>query len=143
MFNTIDQMTHYVRTSFGDSDNSYSKGLYPFHGILQGNGAELTIWTMVSTPILNQMQATGCGAYITNPNTRVTTIIPALAFVDDTDLLQSITSSESKVTDTTKALRLRDKGLRTTGGALVAEKCCWYTILHKWDKIMWRLATKD
>jgi Reverse transcriptase (RNA-dependent DNA polymerase) len=39
MFNTISQMNHYIRTSFGDSTAFYNKGSSQFHGILQGNGA--------------------------------------------------------------------------------------------------------
>jgi hypothetical protein len=83
-------MTHHIRTSYGDS-TTYAKKEEKFHGILQGNGAGPTIWAMVSTHILNSLSYAGYGAEIKHPVTCNRTVIPAFAFVDDTDLIQTMT----------------------------------------------------
>jgi hypothetical protein len=71
MFKTIDNMNHHIRTTYGDSIMSYNSENTKLHGILQGNGAGPTIWTMV-----NSLRAEGCGAVRTHPLTKQTTIVP-------------------------------------------------------------------
>lgn len=140
MFNTLSSMKHKIRTSFGDSELSYQETKNDkFHGILQGNGAGPTIWAMVSTPILDRMRDKGCGIKITNlvDNTSVT--IPAFAFVDDTDLVQSIADMEDTKKEAQQSVDLWESGLRATGGALVPDKCSWYSLIHEWTNDKWVL----
>ena len=61
MLDSIQKMTHHIRTSFGDSEISYNQANTPFHGILQGNGAGPTIWAMISTVLLDKLRAKGIG----------------------------------------------------------------------------------
>ena len=44
MCNTIRSMSHYIRTSYGNSKYTYGQHDTPFHGVLQGNGAGPTIY---------------------------------------------------------------------------------------------------
>jgi Reverse transcriptase (RNA-dependent DNA polymerase) len=141
MFTTIDRMKHHIRTKFGDSEVFYERDEAKFHGILQGNGAGPTIWTMVSTPILNNLRDAGFGAKIICPITSHTTTIPAFAFVDDTDLIQTIDPTDTRFMAHQHALDLWEEGLRTTGGALVPEKCLWFAIRHHWVKDKWQFHT--
>ena len=45
MFSTIGNLTHNVRTAFGDSEGTYTRKIWivPLQGVGQGNGAGLTI----------------------------------------------------------------------------------------------------
>ena len=64
MIHTIKQMTHYIRTAFGDSDDSYGydpTAILPLMGFLQGNGAAGTAWTSVITVIVSMMKSAGFG----------------------------------------------------------------------------------
>ena len=64
MIHTIQQMTHYIRTAFGDSDKSYGydpSSLLPLMGFLQGNGAAGTSWTSIITVIVDMMKSAGFG----------------------------------------------------------------------------------
>lgn len=52
MFETIQNMQHHVRTSYGDSESHMdcSGNTKKYQGVLQGNGASPTTWALVSTP---------------------------------------------------------------------------------------------
>lgn len=82
MFHTINRMKHHIRTSFGNRRR--------FHGILQGNEAGPTICAMVSSPLLDMLRSKGHGVKFQHPYQPTSLQIPAFAFVDDTDLIQSI-----------------------------------------------------
>jgi hypothetical protein len=55
MFHVIQNLTHHVRTAFGDSAETYGPhaytGRHPNQGILQGNGAAMLTWTAISSVI--------------------------------------------------------------------------------------------
>lgn len=54
---TIQEMEHYIRTGFGDSDQTMTGDPnIPFQGILQGNGCGPVLWLAVSTPLLDMMR---------------------------------------------------------------------------------------
>jgi hypothetical protein len=95
MFNTIDKMKHFIRTSYGASNEFYSRHIHRFHGILQGNGAGPAIWAMVSTPILDQLRHKGFGVTIQSLSPQQALHIPAFAFVDDTDLILEIKDQDN------------------------------------------------
>jgi hypothetical protein len=62
MINVIQNMTHSIRTAFGDSWVTYGPSLpprTPYMCLLQGNGAAGTGWTAVVTPIINTMKSLG------------------------------------------------------------------------------------
>jgi Reverse transcriptase (RNA-dependent DNA polymerase). len=59
MLQTIQGMEHQVRTAFGDSQTSYGgdnwkqRWKLPPQGVLQGNGAGPTIWTIISSVLFS------------------------------------------------------------------------------------------
>jgi Reverse transcriptase (RNA-dependent DNA polymerase) len=122
MFGTLDQMRHYVRTSFGDSEHSYARSLIRFHGIGQGNGAGPMIWVMVSTPILNKMRTDGFGFLVSHPLTKHILNIPVFSFVDDADFIQHIPSLHAPMELPQLALTAWNNNLIATGGAIVGKK---------------------
>jgi Reverse transcriptase (RNA-dependent DNA polymerase) len=143
MFSAIDEMRHYTRTSFGDSEGWYKRQDQRFHGILQGNGAGPTMWATISSPLLDRLREEGFGVQITNNNTNESVAIPAFAFVDDTDLIQEITNEEDYITQAQNMLNVWDNSLRATGGALVAEKCSWFLLKHRWQNNKWELLSNE
>jgi Reverse transcriptase (RNA-dependent DNA polymerase) len=138
IFNTIDNMTHITRTSYGDSEISYKRsGNQRFHGILQGNGAGPTIWAMISSPLLESLKDQGFGISIEHPSTRTEERISAFSFVDDTDLIQAIPEGYEAHAISQEALQRWNEDLCTTGGALVGDKCSWFAIKHEWKQHKW------
>ena len=141
MLTCIQQMDHYIRTTHGDSDTSYSSKYtkIPFQGVLQGNGAAPSIWVAVSTPLLNMMRTAQHGLHIISAITKERSNIVGFAFVDDTDLVQGnimnhdITADEVMEEMQTAILRW-EGGLKATGGALVPSKSFVYPIDFKFDK---------
>jgi hypothetical protein len=140
MFNTIQAMKHFIRTSYGDLESSYcTSNNMKFHGILQGNGAGPTIWALVSSPLLDRLRVKKCGVAIVNIE-GLTIQIPAFAFVDDVDLIQELQCGE----DIEAAQRAVDEwgdGLRATGGELVPEKCKWFLVNPQWKGNRWKVST--
>jgi Reverse transcriptase (RNA-dependent DNA polymerase) len=137
LFTTIDQMSHFIRTSYGDSESCYRREDIRFHGVLQGNGAGPAIWATVSSPLLDRLSDSEFGVQITSPATGQLMRIPAFAFVDDTDLIQDTTNSSHVNTRPQEVLELWEESLRTTGGALVGDKCSWFSISHRWKYNCW------
>ena len=89
MFTTLQNMEHHIRTIYGDSDNGFSGTLWavPWQGVGQGNRAGPQIWAVVSTPVLNMLQAEGCGAVFKTAMSGTTVTFVGYAFVDNTDLI--------------------------------------------------------
>jgi Reverse transcriptase (RNA-dependent DNA polymerase) len=137
IFNTIGQMEHQIRTSFGDSEVTYKQREQPFHGILQGNGAGPTIWAMISTTLLEKLRTNGNGVKIITENGQPINIT-AFAFVDDTDLVQQL-NGEEDITSPQKAVTEWSTALHTTGGSLVGEKCSFQIIRHKFHNNQWKI----
>jgi hypothetical protein len=140
MLQCIQEMKQYMRTSYGDSKNSYSSkdAAIPFQGILQGNGAGPTIWVLVSTPLLNMMRKADNGAHLLSAIGREAAHIVGYAFVDDTDLVQfdqrdiQITATEV-MQEMQEGIDRWEGGLKATGGAIVPEKSWVYPIDFKFD----------
>ncbi len=137
LFSTIQDMTHFIRTAYGDSNDSYCQMDVPFHGILQGNGAGPTIWAMVSSPLLDRMRDQGHGIHIDSIDGTIT--IPAFAFVDDTDLVQDNENDEG-IESTQRAVSEWEDALRATGGLLVPHKCKFFVVEYRWAKDKWQLV---
>jgi hypothetical protein len=65
IFTTLQNTRHIIRTVYGDSEAGYvdTLSLIRYHGIGQGNGSGPTIWEIVSSPVLNALQAQGYGCF--------------------------------------------------------------------------------
>ena len=140
MFESIQNMTHSIRTSFGDYKWTISsKGtLIPYQGILQGNGASPATWVVLSTPLLNMMRKAGHGGHFKSPITKESFHFVGYAYVDDTDLVEfnaldpNITIDEV-MANMQQALDRWEGGLKATGGALVPAKSWVYPISFSFD----------
>ena len=140
MFETLEHMKHYIRTSYGDSSTCYQKTLLRFHGIGQGNGAGPTIWVMVSSPLLHRLRQEKHGYSLTSSVTGASHLFSAFTFVDDNDMLQSIDDPISVTSSAQKALDVWVDSLVTTGGSISAEKSLWSPLIHKWNNNRWSIV---
>ncbi len=104
MFDTLANMVHFIRTSFGDSSNFYMKESRTFHGIGQGNGAGPTIWVMVSSPLLQRLRSESLGITLTSSITNTSKLFTAFTFVDDNDMTQHITDTTNVTSVAQEAL---------------------------------------
>jgi hypothetical protein len=140
MFETLEHMRHYIRTSFGDSSTYYMKKLHRFHGIGQGNGAGPTIWVMVSSPLLHRLRQEKYGYSLTSSVSGKSNLFSAFTFVDDNDMIQSIDDSLSVTSSAQQALDVWVDSLVTTGGSISAEKSLWSPLVHKWQNNHWSIV---
>jgi hypothetical protein len=149
MFTTLQNLTHYVRSSYGDSKsffNAQEVNPIAIQGVGQGNGAGPQIWAVVSTAILNMLRETGNGAYLVSPISKEEFFFVGYAFVDDTDLLVTSMNNEDSaqtVTSMQHALNKWEGGLRATGGALEPRKTFWYLIDFAWTNGDWHYKKKS
>ena len=148
MLLAIQLMKFYLRTSFGDSDDSYGGDRHnPFQGCCQGNGGAPAAWVAVSTLLVLYLKMSGCEARFTTAISAVMFSFAALIFVDDTDL--PVVGDTMKSSPTHIGAKMQRSasvwagGLRVTGGALKPEKCYWYMVVFEWFLGEWRHAKKE
>ena len=135
MIVTIQEMDHYIRTAFGDSDStlSASDAPIPFQSILQGNGAGPILWIAVSSPLIEMMRTLGHGVKYRTPIGLEQDDLVGFAFVDDTDLaVGDLRRAELDINDifddAQKAIDSWEGGLKATGGAIRPDKSFVYPI---------------
>ena len=149
MFTTIQNLKHYIRTIYGDSELCFSGELYviPIQGVGQGNGAGPQIWAVVSTPILEMMRAEGHLCYFRAAISGDDISFVGFAFVDDVDLLVTSPIPEAEFTEIAERMQRSvtdwEGGLRATGGAIDPAKTHWYLIAFVWHMGNWRYASID
>lgn len=153
MFGTLAKAQHYIRTTYGDSDHSYSCIEIPFQGIYQGNGAGPGIWLLVSIPIINMLKTAGFGFKVRTVISGDAFSFVCYTFVDDSDVVHSLTDTglpDDTSTDTAalvaemqQVVDTWEGGLRASGGALVPTKSYWFLIHFIFDKNRnsWRYAS--
>ena len=146
MLDTIQQMEHYIRTAFGDSQASYGNDReQPPQGVLQGNGAGPAGWFSISTLLIQILQDHGVGYSEWTLIKKRAIMIICLAFVDDTDLVHATTdsskSTETLIQEAQRALSLWEGLIRATGGALAPEKSYWYLLDVQLRNGQWVLST--
>jgi hypothetical protein len=145
MFQVIQNLTHHIRTAFGDSIQTYGPdshaGIHPNQGILQGNGAAGTTWTAVSSAIIAAMKSQGYGYSSWTAISDAAIELVCSAFVDDTDLVHSGPSNSTPgaaiIDDLQTVLDTWDGLLRATGGALEKSKSYWYLIDYERRQGKW------
>ena len=144
---TLGKMEHHIRTAKGDSTRTYGGTTWiklP-HGIGQGNGSGPAIWACVSTPLFEALRAEGYGVNITTPISTLLLNITGFAFVDDTDLIQTMGTLSTEYELSLKAqaqLLTWEELLRTTGGAIDPNKSDWLFIRYRWKQGEWTYETK-
>lgn len=93
MLQTIQQMSHRVRTAFGDSLKLYGgfckkRWRLPPQGVLQGNGSGPAIWSILSSNLFQILQDKGHQNVFQSSIRRLILELAGFAYVDDTDLVQ-------------------------------------------------------
>ena len=149
MFTTIQNLSHYIRTIFGDFKLNFGGDMWtvPLQGVGQGNGAGPQIWAIISTPVLNMMREEGFDAFFKASISGDELGFVGYAFVDDTDLCE--TAGTGHATGPAVALQMQrsldhwEGGFRATGGAIAPEKSHWYLIDFCWHHGSWRYASEE
>ena len=92
-------MEHSVRTSFGDSKETYggAEWRFPPHSNIQGKGDSPMTWAAISTVLFLAIQEKNYGGVFRAPITKLLTTLAGFAFVDDTDLLQTMHHSTDTI----------------------------------------------
>ena len=149
MFTTIQNLSHYIRTIFGDFKLNFGGDMWtvPLQGVGQGNGAGPQIWAIISTPVLNMMREEGFGAFLKASISGDEVSFVGYAFVDDTDLCE--TAGIGHATGPAVALKMQSSldhwegGIWATGGAIVPENSHWYLIDFCWHHGSWIYASES
>jgi len=134
MLLTIQEMDHYIRTAFGDSDTPYRRkpGDPPPQGTLQGNGAGPAGWFAISTILIDMLKQAGYGYTAWTLIRDRAFTITCFAFVDDTDLIHvnndpNVTTAQL-LQEAQANLTMWEGLIRATGGDLAPEKSYWYLL---------------
>ena len=144
LFGTLEQVQHFVRTTYGDSASHYGGiRLRPLQGIGQGNGAGPAIWLIITIPLINMLREAGFGFRSLSAISGETGYFVCYTFVDDTDLVHSNPVSTQLIPELQQMLNIWEGGLHATGGALSAEKSYWYAFEFAWTGKTWRYTTID
>ena len=129
MINTLTSMQHFIRTAYGDSEESYGgqDEMHPLQGAVQGNGAASPMFIAISCVLLESLSYYADGFHIVTAITLTTLTIIAVMYVDDTDLMVSTTSHHEPITNllrrTQHSIKIWRKAVIQTGEALRPEKC--------------------
>ena len=143
MFSTIGNLTHNVRTAFGDSKGTYTGKIWivPLQGVGQGNGAGPAIWAVVSTPVLNMLRKMGYGTVFKAAISGESIHFAGFAFVDDTDILQTTKMDSDDIYDVAtylqEAIEVWNGGISATGGALDPNKSYYSVFDFRWKNGRW------
>jgi hypothetical protein len=138
MLTALQRLRHYVRTGFGDSEDSYGNEEIPLMGLLQGNGAAGVGFNAIASVIIAMMKEEGFGFHHWSAITREVIDLVCFSFVDDTDLIHSghsvDTTGEQVFASMQSVLDHWEGALRATGGAVALDKSYWYLIDFKWNR---------
>ena len=145
MFETIQKMTHRIRTLFGDSVITWGGDVnsplenwknYP-QGVLQGNACGPTIWTLVSSMIFEILHKRGFAVEFCTAISKETFKLVGFAYVDDSDLIQTGTDPTRVLASMQNLINMWGSLIDVTGGALSVEKSWWYMIDYVWRRGSW------
>ena len=86
---TLQNLSHHIHTACGDSESFFrpTLNLPIFQGSAQDNGASGTVWTTISTVIVNMLREESYGVYFVSSITKQLTKLVVITFVDDTDII--------------------------------------------------------
>ena len=141
MFSTIQNMTHTVRTAYGDATQAYggagSSYAHPPQGACQGNGAGPAMWSVLSSTVFSIMRKHGYGMNFCSAISRKVFSLCGFAYVDDSDLIQSGRDPTVVAEDMQKALAKWESLMKVNGGVLAPAKSWWYLVDYKWKNGKW------
>ena len=146
MFETIQKMTHRIRTLYGDSKITWGGDSlsdlkdwtnYP-QGVLQGNACGPTIWALVSSIIFEILHKRGFAVpFCTSISQEVFKLV-GFAYVDDSDLIQTGTNPIEVLASMQRLINTWGSLIDVTGGALSVEKSWWYMVDYIWTRGKWK-----
>ena len=147
MFRGLQQATHCVATAYGVSRQRYggqyraARGLLALMGIGQGNGCGPAAFVMLSTILIRIMAGLGYGADLFAAYTATNLFLVCLMFVDDNDswhTAPTVDTPGEDIVDKAQEMATTWEGLlRATGGAINADKSCWYLLDYEWSGTQW------
>jgi len=143
MLHTIQQMSHKVRTAYGESTTSYGgnpiqrRWKLPPQGVLQGNGSGPSIWSILSSMLFHILRDTGHRNSFTSSIRKYCVELAGFAYVDDTDLIQVNNCINVVVRKMQSTVHLWNELVSVTGGILAPEKCWWYLVAFKYLSGKW------
>ncbi len=88
IFFSIQFMTFYLCTAYGNSSTFYGGGLsqYPFQGVCQGNGAGLAIWFPLSLCLIHMIHQSGSPNQISSAVLLTSIAMVCFIYINDCDL---------------------------------------------------------
>jgi len=144
MVRTLHGMRHLIRTAFGDSKISQGRREWgePIAGIGQGNGAGPQIWAAVSSLLFDILRSDGFFALLIGAISGQCRKLAGFAFVDDMDLIVTAVDNQADTVAThmQAAVAKWEELLSITGGALVPEKCFWYSVDFEFQGSKWNYS---
>ena len=149
MLTALQELKHFVRTGYGDSERFFDCSILdvPCQGSGQGNGAGPCIWALISTPIFDLMRDKNFGSKFRTAVSNELLHLAGYAFVDDTDLIQSVDEDVSSFLQICEkmqsALDNWAGALRATGGALDQKKSFWYGLDFVWEGTKWKYSMSN
>jgi hypothetical protein len=137
MLGAIENMRFFLRTGFGDSTTFAGGGIsIKTQGLMQGKGASLAGWAVISICILGAHGRKGPGAKFYCPITNLQHHLLAILDVGDTDLLHIDLTKDDSVDKVHGAIQ---SSVISWGNLLIAtsrilqpSKCSYSIILFKW-----------
>ena len=151
MFQSIQLMIHRIRTLFGDSDITWGgEDLddiqdwenYP-QGVLQGNTAGPTIWSLLSSIIFEILHKRGFAVEFCTAISKELFCLVGFAYVDDSDLIQTGSDPVQVLNSMQKLINSWGELIDVTGGAISIEKSWWYMIDYVWKRGKWIAVDAD
>ena len=145
MFESIQKMTHRIRTLFGDSEITWGGDslsplddwkTYP-QGVLQGNACGPTIWTLVSSIIFEILHKRGFAVEFCTAISKETFKLVGFAYVDDSDFIQTGTDPVVVLASMQKLINMWGSLIDVTGDGISVEKSWWYMVDYVWKRGRW------
>ena len=148
MFGVIQQMTHRIRTAYGDSDITYGGDNIGdwdnfSQGILQGNTTWPDVWSALSSVVFEVLHKRGFGCKMITSISRQLFTLVGFAYVDDCDLMQTGSDPLLVLTSMQKLINSWGDLMEVTGGALRTDKSWYYLIEYVWKHGKWTASDPD
>lgn len=147
MSSTIQQMRHYIRTAYGDSETFYDGDK---DNLLQGGGQGSppapSMWIALTIIVLNMSASYEQGVTVIFAISATILTFSAVLYVDDTDLFTMKKDGETVSEMLSRAQTLASRWVEAmwaTGAALRPEKCWWCLVDFIWEGSRWRYKFYD
>jgi len=143
----MQNMRHYIRTAYGDSDNYYGGDpARPLQGGGQGSPAAPPMWIALTIIVLKMLSTYEPGVTVIFAISTAILTFSAILYVDDTDLFVLKKNDETVEEMLQRAQTLTSRWVEAmwaTGAALRPEKCWWCLIDFVWEGSQWRYKYYD